>query len=494
MIAQLKHRHWSVDAIVALLEKHPNGIAEKYAKRLRKEVERSYAKVDGGIASTAPTPWTNSTSAGAATGATTAPRVFPTIRLTQGRLARTINETEQALVASGAPIFNRAGFLVEPVVETMLAADGRKTLIARLRRLDADALLEPIAEAALFQRFDHRRKNWIDADPPLQLARLVLARQRRWTFPHVDGVITAPILRADGSLLNTPGYDPRSELYLESGLQLPPIPEHPTREQAREALGLLHDLFNEFAFRDNTFDRTIALTGLFTAQMRGVLITAPVVLVRADTSGSGKSYLVDVIAMITTGRWCPVITTSKSQEETEKRLGSIILGGSPIVSLDNCTHDLDGELLCQFTERPLVKIRILGRSETPECECRTAVFVTGNNITLKGEMNRRHLVCNLEALVERPELREFKRDALEQAAEHRAEYIAAIFTIIRAYLAAGSPRICGPLGSYAAWSKLVRSPLVWLGEPDPIASMDAARGGRSRPGQYPRVLHRVDRL
>jgi putative DNA primase/helicase len=48
-------------------------------------------------------------------------------------------------------------------------------------------------------------------------------------------------------------------------------------------------------------------------------------------------------------------------------------------------------------------------------------------------------------------------------------------TIVRAYLAAGSPRVCGPFGSYAAWSTMVRSPLVWLGEPDPIISMDEIR-------------------
>ena len=138
-------------------------------------------------------------------------------------------------------------------------------------------------------------------------------------------------------------------------------------------------------------------------------------------------------------------------------------------------HDLGGELLCQLSERPVIKIRILGRSEMPECECRTAVFATGNNVTFKGDMVRRGLVCNLEAMIERPELREFKKDALDHAASQRGAYVAAALTIIRAYLAAGAPRVCGPFGSYAAWSRMVRSPLVWLGEPDPIASMDAAR-------------------
>jgi putative DNA primase/helicase len=209
--------------------------------------------------------------------------------------------------------------------------------------------------------------------------------------------------------------------------------------------------------------------------VRGSLPTAPMHLVRAHAPATGKSYLVDAISMIATGRPCPVITALKNMEETEKRLSSMILSGVPIFSLDNTEHDLSGELLCQITERPIVNVRILGRSEMPTCECHAAVFGTGNNITFKGDMIRRGLICNLEALDERPELREFNRDVLRQIAGNRSTYVAAGLTIMRAYLAAGAPRVCGPFASYAEWSRMVRSPLVWLGEPDPVESTDAIR-------------------
>src|SRR5262249_26807195 len=76
---------------------------------------------------------------------------------------------------------------------------------------------------------------------------------------------------------------------------------------------------------------------------------------------------------------------------------------------------------------------------------------------------------------ERPELRVFQKDALEVAADNRGVYVAAALTIVRAYLAAGAPAVCGPFGSYAHWSTMVRSPLVWLNEPDPIISMEGIR-------------------
>jgi hypothetical protein len=499
VIDQLKRRRWSIESIVALLEKYPNGAAKKYVKRLLKEVTRSYGKAAGGTpaglgapsASAGATPGSTSApaaSAGATPGSTSAsataraPHVLPTIRLVDGQLPRTVEATERAMIAADMGIFSRAGELMYPVRETRMAAKGRKTVTARLSAFNADSFIEPVAEAAIYQRWSVRQKAWIDIDPPLQLVRMVLSRERRWVFPHVSGIITTPTLRPDGSLLATPGYDPRSELYLLLGMQLPPIPEHPTRQEAQAALEKLKDLLREFSFQDRKGDGlekrlncSVAISGLLTALLRGSLATSPIYLVRAGAPGTGKSYLVDLISMIATEQYCPVITASKNAEETEKRIGSILLSGIPIVSLDNCTHDLGGELLCQLTERPVVRIRILGRSEMPPCACHTAVFATGNNITFKGDMVRRGLVCNLEALDERPELREFERDALDLVAADRGTYVAAALTIVRAYLAAGSPKVCKPFGSYAAWSTMVRGPLVWLGEPDPIASMEGVR-------------------
>jgi len=511
VVDQLKRRHWSIDDIVALLEKYPNGVGAKYSKkRLRKEVTRSYGKAVGGSApASAPsgTPGTAGTglsggaapaaassqaagrpgaapgtAPGAAPSAARAPHILPTIRLVDGQLPRTVEATEQAMLAANLDIFSRAGELVYPVSESRPAANGRKTITARLSAFRPDAFIEPVAEAAIYQRWSVRRNAWTDIDPPIQLVRMVLSRERRWVFPHVSGIITTPTLRPDGSLLDVAGYDPRSELYLLPSLKLPPIAAHPTRQDAMAGLDKLKHLFREFSFQDKDgkglerrLNCSVAISGLLTALLRGSMPTSPIYLIRASTPGTGKSYLVDVIAMVSTGQFCPVITTSKSTDETEKRIGAILLSGISLVSLDNCVHDLEGELLCQVTERPVIRIRVLGRSEMPLCECHTVVYATGNNITFKGDMIRRGLVCNLEALDERPELRKFQDDALDIVAADRGAYVAAALTIVRAYLCAGSPSICPPFGSYSAWSTMVRSPLVWLGEPDPVISMEGLR-------------------
>ena len=74
-------------------------------------------------------------------GASAAPHhVIPTIRLVAGKLPEIAEEIAHALIAGGAPVFARGGTLVEPVCETMTAADGRKTITARLRPLSIEFL------------------------------------------------------------------------------------------------------------------------------------------------------------------------------------------------------------------------------------------------------------------------------------------------------------------------------------------------------------------
>jgi hypothetical protein len=488
VVGELKKRRWTAEAIADLFARHPNGVAAKYAGRIPGEVERSFLRIEkdyaapatspaGGAGGGSPPPPSLGTTPGPAPSAGAPLYTLPTIRLRSGQLPRAVRETEKAVIASGIDVFARAGGLVYPVGEVAPAANGGKTTTVRLSEFTVDSFTEPVAESAIFQRYDRRHRSWADTDPPIQLIRMVLARSRKWAFARVSGVITTPTLRPDGSLLATPGYDARTELYLWSALQLPPIPPHPTRKQALEALATLKDLFVEFPFKRKTpaIDLSVAISGLLTALLRGSLPTAPIFLVRASTPGTGKSYLVDVIATVATGRLCPVITAARSADETEKRIGAVLLSGSSIVSLDNVTHDLEGELLCQVTERPVVRIRVLGRSEMPDCECHTTMFATGNNVGFAGDMVRRGLMCELEALEERPEFHAFRDDALARAGADRARYVAAALTMVRAYLAAGAPHVSGPFGSYVAWSTMVRSPLVWLGEPDPVISIEDIR-------------------
>ena len=70
----------------------------------------------------------------------------------------------------------------------------------------------------------------------------------------------------------------------------------------------------------------------------------------------------------------------------------------------------------------------------------------------------------------------FTKDPVGLVLANRGKYLAAIFTIARAFMAAGEPTPDGakPLAGFEEWSRKVRYPLMWLGLNDPTESMEEA--------------------
>lgn len=398
----------------------------------------------------------------------------PTIRVLAGALHDTATAAENVLKEMGAPLYTRSGSIVRPVIEDVEAARGKRTKIARLAKMSVVGMVDWLSRYANWLKYDARSKKWITVDPPVEVAATILSRDGEWKLPPIVSVITTPTLRPDGSLLIEPGYDEATRLLLMQPPPMPPMPATPSRADAETALALLTGLLTEFSFV-NDASRSVALSALITPVVRGALSVVPLHVMRAPAPGSGKSYLVDLSSAIATGQRCPVITAGKTEEEQEKRLGAALLSGQAIVSIDNLNGELGGDALCQMVERPVVRVRPLGRSDLVQVETKVTAFATGNNIVVVGDMVRRTVMCSLDADLERPELRCFAQDPLDLVLLNRGDYIAACITIVRAYKAAGFPQRLPSLASYENWSLLVRSALVWLGCSDPVDTMEAAR-------------------
>jgi putative DNA primase/helicase len=181
-------------------------------------------------------------------------------------------------------------------------------------------------------------------------------------------------------------------------------------------------------------------------------------------------------AILLTGRECAVVSQATEDTEFEKKLGAILLTGDPLVSIDNCTKEIDHPLLCMAVTEPLIQIRILGFLKTATIPNGVLIFATGNNFRFAGDMLDRGLVARLDAKVERPQLRTFKsEDPIIVFKRDRAYYVVQALTALRAYLHVGQPEAGTPLGGFEGWSRRVRDCLVWLGEEDPVATIESAR-------------------
>ena len=117
------------------------------------------------------------------------------------------------------------------------------------------------------------------------------------------------------------------------------------------------------------------------------------------------------------------------------------------------------------------------------------IFATGNNLSVVGDMTRRTILCSLDPNCERPELREFKTHPLDMIRQHRARYVLAALTVLRAFHVAGRPPQNAPLGSFEVWSGWVRDALLWCGETDPVVTMERTREDDPKLEALSNVLH-----
>jgi hypothetical protein len=395
---------------------------------------------------------------------------LPIIEITDGQLSALATRAELMLIEAGVQVYQRGGTLVRPIIETVDASRGRKTKVAQLRMLDAVYMRDLMGRHATWVKFDGRTKRMSLTNPPPETAATVMARAGDWHFKSIAGVISTPTMRPDGSLLMDRGYDEVTGLLLVEPPLMPAIPDQPTRENALAALKLLEGLPVGFPFVDDVA-KAVALSAVISAVARGAFPVLPMHASRAPTAGS-----FDTVAAIAIGQLMPVMSTGPDTAEMEKRLGAAMMAGQPLINIDNISGELGGDALCQIIERPVVEIRVLGRSERVRIEARgTSTFATGNNFVVVGDLCRRVLTINLDSGMERPEFRQFDFDPVERVLANRGAYIAAALTICRAYVVAGRPGLAPRLASFEGWSDLVRSALVWLGKADPVQSMEIAR-------------------
>jgi putative DNA primase/helicase len=418
----------------------------------------------------------------------------PIIRWAAGTLDKVWRLTERTLIDAGVPVYVRGGRLVQPLWRWEKSAGERDALTMLFVPYNVARLGDVAAHQARvqYQKFNTRSNKWVNVDPPNEvMERLIVIGH--WSFPSVIGLVNSPTMRRDGTLLVKEGYDPATQLWYKSsgGIDLPLIPDRPTREDAKAALKKLDELLGGFPFEDDT-SRAAALAALMTPVLRAAMDIAPLFLITAPEPRTGKTKLVYLCAVVATGR-NPVATAgSEKPEEMEKRIETAALSGRPILHFNNLPNGmtLESAGLSQMLTEGEVVIRKLGVHEEGTCDCRaTTVFANGNNVTVSADLVLRTVAIRLDAQSERPEERTFEFDPIERVRADRGGYLAAIFTIAKAFMGAGEkPKAVKVVAGFEQWSRLVQQPLMWLGMPDPLGNRETLRALDDKEQELDRIL------
>jgi hypothetical protein len=305
---------------------------------------------------------------------------------------------------------------------------------------------------------------------PQPIVGAVAARHQWHGVRALDGITEAPTLRPDGSVLELPGYDAATGLVFAPREHFPAIQPFPTRDDARAAAEELLSIVADFPF-EAPEHRSAWLALVLTLAARPAIDgCVPLILIDANTRGSGKTLLAEAAGVIGTGATLSVMAPVREDDEQRKRITTLALAGTSAVLIDNVAGALGGASLDAALTATDWSDRLLGSNTTVRVPMRIVWVATGNNVALAGDLIRRTLHIRLRSPEERPEERTgFQRpELLGFIRENRPRLLVAALTIVRAFFVAGRPtQGIVPWGSFGAWGGVIRESLVWVGLPDP---------------------------
>ncbi|MEU6114897.1 bifunctional DNA primase/polymerase [Streptomyces sp. NPDC047117] len=329
--------------------------------------------------------------------------------------------------------------------------------------------------------------------PRQEVLRVVLGNRSWPGVPSLRGITRVPILRADGTVLNAPGYDTASGMYFDPMCAFDDVPDEPTGEQVDYAFDFVYNkVLGDFPYasqadRANAFAYATHATGrrfLEGASDGGVQPT-PGANIVAGSQGTGKSYLAKVPLWTAGGT---EVDYSTDEHELSKTLVSSLYNkrGSVII-LDNVP---DGYLvknttLARFLTSGLPDARILGQTKNIRMINDMFWVLTGNGTRLSDDNRRRFFDIELDVGMANPAMRDsfvlgdlesfFQRDR-----RNKAKFIWCCLILWRAWVAKGAQETtCAMRGSYGWWAKPTAGFLEFLGVEgfmdnyDPGASAEA---------------------
>lgn len=289
------------------------------------------------------------------------------------------------------------------------------------------------------------------------------------------GVTHSAMIRADGSILATPGFDDASGYLHIPSVHVPPVPAAPSAEQLARAVALLRGMIDQFAWA-GPHDEANFLGMLLTPLLR-LLCPPPYKLgaLMARQPGSGKSLLNGILRDVHGG----VFRSEMPHDDAElaKSITSILsCTTAPVVQFDNCSGTLRSSRLAGLLTSNTYSDRVLGSTNNVDMVNDRLWTVTGNNLNFGGDLIRRTLWCTVDPGCPSPQLRTGFRLKLETwVPEHRAEILHALLVLVSAWTAAGSPMVERSSDSYARWSAVVRGILLNAGVPGEFDHTESAQ-------------------
>jgi hypothetical protein len=290
-------------------------------------------------------------------------------------------------------------------------------------------------------------------------AKALLEAREVELLPLIKGLASCPVMAADaegGCRIAESGYDAGTGVFVTCKDRLPPLP---TVEEARD---ILLELLADFDFQTPA-DKSRAVALLLTpALMLGQFIRtlAPMLMVEANASQTGKNYLLDLVAKIYNQMLAMVTQHSgRGVGSSEEAFHQALCTGYPFIVFDNWRGTFDMPSLESFlTDRnDIQRVRLPHEGYVEVNRSHYVLGMTSNGLQFaKPDMANRIVFIRLRKHPENYLFRSYAEgDLLAHVGARWTEYLAAIYAIILNWSAKGSPRLGTRMDSFTEWAQIM---------------------------------------
>lgn len=373
----------------------------------------------------------------------------PTILLPGG--PRTITSTGEDLGRLLAPtqkVFIRGGVLVT------IDADGDGHPILRQ--------LKPVALASVFESVAHLARMTPKGPQPDicydKEANLIGSSAAfRDITPPIRILTRCPVLiERNGQLVQITGYD------RESGIMAGGRPV--TDMSLADAKLLLYESLRDFRFATPA-DQARALAALITPTLVfGGLLKGrpPIDLGEADDSQAGKGYRNKIKSRVY-GEIMRCISQKRDGGvgSMEESFNAALIQGAVFICLENVRGKIDSPAIESFTTEEHYTARCAYHENVDIDPRRVCLSMTSNKADMTTDLaNRCSCVRILKQAQDYAYARYAEGDILDHVAAYQSHYLGAVFSVVRAWHAAGCPRTDEHRHDFRAWAQ----PLDWIAQ------------------------------
>lgn len=304
------------------------------------------------------------------------------------------------------------------------------------------------------------------------------------TLPVIKRINTTrlPVLRESGKIeLLSPGYDGETGTYTIDGL------EYPLDLDPNDAHSFLCRLFQYFGIDERS--RAVQIASMLSIYGAGLFRgRAPLFIWNSNLPGSGKSRLAQLAIQVVHPDAGASGYHLNDPNETRKEMDATAQAASPVLWFDDVNLPAGREIRSSDLNRWLtVKVwegRVMGiNSRKFKTELKAATIMTGTHLKLNDHIGRRSLFVDMFAR-QRAADRKLPKDAIVlndaffEDDSKRAEVLASLWSLVRAWEGAGRPvKAARSIPSFEGWSAVIPSIVEFLSLGNCLEKFEAPDAG-----------------